>query len=244
MVEQNGRRVAGTSTGYADIRKNPLYEVSRTAFGLGVVLGIFLGSLALVRLKNFHLYIVFLCLFHFLEYYITARYNPTKVNVDSFLLNNGVEYIACHTLAILETLIEYVYAPGFKTGRDSRVASVVVVLGYVFILGGQAARSWAMVTASSSFSHVLEKERREDHILVKHGIYRWLRHPSYFGFFWWALGTQMVLLNPVSFVLFAIVLWRFFSARIASEESYLIEFFGNDYVRYRNGVPVRIPFIK
>lgn len=244
MVENNGRTLAGTSAGYADIRKNPLDEVSRTAFGLGIVLGTFLGSLALVRLKNFHLYIVFLCLFHFLEYYITARYNPSKVSVDSFLLNNGVEYLACHTLAILETLVEYVYSPGFKTGKDSRLASSVVVLGYIFVLGGQAARSWAMVTASSSFSHVLAKERLEDHILVKHGIYSWLRHPSYFGFFWWALGTQMILLNPVSFVLFAIVLWRFFSARIASEESYLIQFFGVEYERYRDDVPVRIPFIK
>ncbi|QLQ78278.1 hypothetical protein HG537_0A05250 [Torulaspora globosa] len=229
---------------YADIKKNPLDEVSRTSFGLGIVLGIFLGSLGLVRLKNFHFYIVFLCLFHFLEYYITAKYNPSKVNVDSFLLNNGVGYLACHTVAILETLVEYVYMPGFKTGTECRWASGVVVLGYVCVLGGQAVRSWAMVTASSSFSHVLAKERREDHVLVKHGIYSWLRHPSYFGFFWWALGTQMILLNPVSFVLFAIVLWRFFKARIASEESYLIEFFGIEYERYRNDVPVRIPFIK
>lgn len=244
MVGNDDHQVAGTTRRYADIRKNPLDEVSRTAFGLGITLGIFLGSLALVRLKNFHFYMIFLCLFHFLEYYITARYDPSKVNVDSFLLNNGAAYLICHILAIFETLVEYVYAPGFKTVQKSRVAWVVVVLGYVCVLGGQAVRSWAMATAGSSFSHVLQKEKQDDHVLVKHGIYSWLRHPSYFGFFWWALGTQMILLNPISFVLFAVVLWKFFHARVASEEVYLIKFFGDEYVRYRREVPVRIPFIR
>lgn len=43
---------------------------------------------------------------------------------------------------------------------------------------------------------------------------RWFRHPSYAGFFYWALGTQLVLQNPISFLGFLIVLWRFFSQRI------------------------------
>lgn len=42
---------------------------------------------------------------------------------------------------------------------------------------------------------------------------RWFRHPSYAGFFYWALGTQMMLQNPVSFIGFAILLWRFFYQR-------------------------------
>lgn len=31
------------------------------------------------------------------------------------------------------------------------------------------------------------------HQLVKTGIYAWSRHPSYAGFVWWALGTQVGL---------------------------------------------------
>lgn len=244
MLDHDESRRSDLNKKYADIRRNPLDEVSRTAFGLGIVLGIFLGSLTVVRLKNFHFYIVFLSLFHFLEYYITARYDPLKVNVDSFLLNNGAAYLVCHIMAIVETLIEYVWAPGFKTGYGSPVSSFVVVLGYFCVLGGQAVRSWAMATAGSSFSHILQKQKQDDHVLVKHGIYGWFRHPSYFGFFWWALGTQMILLNPISFLLFAIILWRFFKARIASEEIYLVNFFGDEYVRYRGEVPTRIPFIK
>ena len=40
------------------------------------------------------------------------------------------------------------------------------------------------------------------------------RHPSYFCFFYWAMGTQIALANPVSTLVFAIVLWRFFNRRI------------------------------
>jgi len=42
-----------------------------------------------------------------------------------------------------------------------------------------------------------------------------MRHPSYAGFFAWALGTQILLGNPIGTVVFAVVLWRFFSQRIA-----------------------------
>lgn len=43
---------------------------------------------------------------------------------------------------------------------------------------------------------------------------RWSRHPSYVGFFYWAIATQLVLGNVVSTLAFAVVLGRFFSARI------------------------------
>ncbi|CAN0453530.1 unnamed protein product, partial [Hapterophycus canaliculatus] len=36
-----------------------------------------------------------------------------------------------------------------------------------------------------------ERQREESHQLVTSGVYRFLRHPSYFGWFWWSLGTQV-----------------------------------------------------
>jgi protein-S-isoprenylcysteine O-methyltransferase Ste14 len=48
-------------------------------------------------------------------------------------------------------------------------------------------------------------------------IHSYMRHPSYFGFFYWALGTQLLLCNPVSAVAFSIFLWRFFNHRIRGE---------------------------
>jgi hypothetical protein len=60
----------------------------------------------------------------------------------------------------------------------------------------------------------VQSKHQAGHVLVKSGLYGYLRHPSYFGFFWWGLGTQLVLGNAVCFVGYALVLWRFFSSRI------------------------------
>lgn len=228
----------------ADITQNPLHEVVLTSFSLGIVLGSAFGSLMITPLKNFNFYVTSLCLFHFLEYYITAKYNPRKVNKDSFLLRNGAEYLISHSIAFVECALEYMYAPSYYSNARSKLTTIIVILGYTFIIVGQLARSLAMFTAGKSFSHVVQKTKDPDHVLVKNGIYKYLRHPSYFGFFWWALGTQMILLNPLSFLLFVIVLWRFFNHRIILEEAFLIKFFGDEYLQYKAHVPVRIPFIK
>lgn len=97
-----------------------------------------------------------------------------------------------------------------------------------------------MIHAGTNFSHMLAFRKAQGHVLVTDGIYRyahnfqdvdpipgtneafsWFRHPSYAGFFHWALGTQLVLQNPVSFFFFAVVLWRFFNRRIRGEYCYI-----------------------
>lgn len=100
-----------------------------------------------------------------------------------------------------------------------------------------------MVKAGQSFNHIVQQKRGDTHVLVTDGIYALFRHPSYFGFFWWALGTQMVMGNAVCFWLYAGVLWRFFSGRVKVEEEYLVQFFGDGYREYRRRVGTKIPGI-
>jgi protein-S-isoprenylcysteine O-methyltransferase Ste14 len=45
-------------------------------------------------------------------------------------------------------------------------------------------------------------------------LYAYFRHPSYFGFFWWGIGTQVMLGNTLCLVAYAGVLWYFFMKRI------------------------------
>jgi protein-S-isoprenylcysteine O-methyltransferase len=37
--------------------------------------------------------------------------------------------------------------------------------------------------------------------------------------------------------------WRFFANRIPYEEALLVEFFGGEYVRYRQATPTWLPYI-
>ncbi|KAL3232152.1 Protein-S-isoprenylcysteine O-methyltransferase [Nakaseomyces bracarensis] len=229
---------------YPDIRKNPLDSIALTSFGLGILLGTFVGLLCYNGFKNFNIYIIALSLFHFLEFYITSRVNPGKVHSESFLLNNGIGYLAAHLFAITECIIETYYFPRAKRFNFTSLNQLISIIGFILILIGQVIRSLAMYQAGKSFSHILKTEKLKDHTLVTDGIYKYLRHPSYFGFFWWAVGTQMLLLNPIAFIVFVVVLWKFFNKRITIEEKYLVRFFDEQYLNYRKIVHVWIPFIQ
>ena len=100
-----------------------------------------------------------------------------------------------------------------------------------------------MAHAGPNFNHVVQAHKRPSHQLVTHGIYSWLRHPAYFGFFWWSLGTQLVLGNVACLVGFAVVLGGFFRRRVKREEELLVRFFGGEYVMYRGGTWVGVPFV-
>lgn len=72
---------------------------------------------------------------------------------------------------------------------------------------------------------------------------RLVRHPSYVGFFYWAVGSQLLLSNIVSTIGFMYVLGRFFRNRIIHEEAYLKRFFGKDYLVYMARVGSGLPFL-
>lgn len=93
-------------------------------------------------------------------------------------------------------------------------------------------------------SFQVQFEHHQGHELVTHGVYSLMRHPSYVGWFWWSIGTQVVLANPVCFVIYSIASWKFFHDRIFMEEITLLNFFGEEYYKYQQRVPTGLPFIR
>lgn len=259
--------------------KRSLSGISLRAFCLGTSLGL-TTSLTLVLLAlqipywRVPFFIAALSLFHFLEFYITATYNTPAADVKAFLLSsNGWAYNVAHGTAMVECLVSQYFLPNRWTLNVLSVTLPVPILGSVslsllLVLGlglttlGQVIRSLAMAQAASNFNHHVQSQHKAGHVLVRHGLYAVLRHPSYFGFFWWGLGTQLVLGNVACFVGYALVLWKFFSTRIKreflwsffsnrviadallGEEAFLVRFFGDEYVQYRKTTPVGIPFIR
>jgi len=111
------------------------------------------------------------------------------------------------------------------------------------VFGGQFIRSLSMYTAGSNFHHGIRYKKTANHELITYGIYTHLRHPAYFGWFWWSVGTQILLRNPISVICYALASWMFFHFRIREEEKTLIHIFGDDYIRYQKRTYIGIPFI-
>ncbi|XWW92720.1 hypothetical protein V2A60_000646 [Cordyceps javanica] len=189
-------------------------------------------------------FLLALSTFHFLEFWVTARRNTRVATTDSFLLTaNWPAYAIAHAAAFAECVVVSVFFPARRWGGGVGAGRLCLALGLVLVVLGQAVRSAAMLRAGASFNHQIQWAKADSHVLVTTGVYAWLRHPSYFGFFYWGLGTQLVLGNVVCFFAYAGVLWYFFSRRIRVEEAKLVEFFQDDYVQYRKRVGTWMPFI-
>ncbi len=81
---------------------------------------------------------------------------------------------------------------------------------------------------------------KQDHALVLTGPYRWMRHPIYSGLLLLVLGTAIVFGIIASFVglcLIFIGLW----AKLRTEESFMLQQFGEQYRDYKQRVKALIP---
>jgi protein-S-isoprenylcysteine O-methyltransferase len=214
------------SPAYLPRGSKSLSGISMRAFSLGLVLGLSF-SLSLFLMAHTTLwrapaFLALLSLFHFLEYWTTARYNTAQANTSAFLLtSNGPAYSFAHSAAMLEFLISHYFGLSFiHLWVPERYKYVPLALGVLLLLVGQTTRSLAMAQAGKNFNHHVQTKRAASHELVTDGIYAWLRHPSYFGFFWWGLGTQLLLGNSLCFIGYSLVLWRFFWGRIRGTYSF------------------------
>jgi protein-S-isoprenylcysteine O-methyltransferase len=212
----------------------------QSVFHRGVFLGTFTG-LGIVlstttSAKGMGMYLIFISIFHFLEY-VCIAINTTQVTLSAFLLNHSAEYNVAIIASILEYLVEWYFFPFMKS------LNWITNLAIMLSLGGQLLRSCAMLSAKSNFTHIVRRSKVEGHQLVKTGVYRYFRHPSYTGFFYWAVFLQLVLMNPICFLAYIKTLANFFSDRILTEEESLIEFFGQDYIEYRKDTWLLIPEI-
>ena len=225
--------------------RKSLSGIATRGFVLGITFGVCstltILSIRVTQAWRATFFLQALSLFHFLEYYMTARHNTPAANINAFLLSqNGRAYNTAHTVAFAECLLSFAIFPTWQKRLSN---PYTVALGLCMMILGQAIRSAAMAHAGTNFNHTVQTKRNEGHVLVTSGIYAWFRHPSYFGFFWWGIGTQVVLGNIFCGIAYLVILWGFFRSRIRKEEELLMTFFGEEYTKYRNRTPVRIPFI-
>lgn len=175
--------------------------------------------------------------FHSSEYLLAiAFHGGPNVTLGSLLITKN--YLFAMVFSLLEYVVEIVLVPELKEHWW------ISYLGLAIVITGEIIRKLAIITAGNAFTHLIRTHHDERHELVTHGIYRFIRHPGYLGFFIWSVGTQIMLCNPLSTIGFAIVVWRFFYQRIPYEEYFLRQFFGAEYNEYARRVPSGVPFVR
>ena len=225
---------------YREFEPNGRGLAALTGFLLGLACLLPLGLLLLAPATSpFAVYFFLLIIFHMAEYLLTAAFRPDTLSFDNFLLNHSTAYQACVLMAWTEYWLEFSFFSSMGRGWGALNS-----LGLLICLVGLVSRSLGMATASTNFSHKIEERKRDEHRLVTHGIYAHLRHPAYFGFFWWSVGTQILLCNPICVIGYAGATWHFFYDRIPHEEALLIQFFGEQYRAYMKDTVIGIPFIE
>ena len=111
----------------------------------------------------------------------------------------------------------------------------------LLLVAGLAIRWTAILTLGRFFSTSVAIQ--QDHRLVRTGLFRLVRHPSYSGLLLLFLGMALSFGNWLSF---AVIVLPFLAAllhRIRLEESSLVEALGQDYVEYCRSTKRLLPGI-
>ncbi|KAM8707724.1 hypothetical protein ACLKA7_014801 [Drosophila subpalustris] len=222
------------------VLRNSDYQIAIRASFLGFTeaVSVLVICFAPTPWQQFGVYGCFMSFFHYSEFLVIAWANPRTLSLDSFMLNHSVHYGLAAAASWVEFILELYFLPDFKRYGH------IWLLGVAMCACGEVIRKMAIITAGRSFTHLVQNEKHSDHKLITSGVYAYSRHPSYVGWFYWSIGTQLILMNPLCICIYTLVSWLFFHDRIYVEEYSLLNFFQSDYVRYQNRVPTGLPFIK
>lgn len=113
--------------------------------------------------------------------------------------------------------------------------------GLLLIVIGMIIRYTALRTLGRFFT--VNLSIHENHKLVDHGLYKYIRHPSYSGSLLSFLGFSLSLSNWLSMIIIFVPVFISFLCRIRVEESLLLEQFGLKYEDYIKKTKRLIPLI-
>jgi len=117
---------------------------------------------------------------------------------------------------------------------------IVSAVGLILFVTGVAIRLVGKRTLGKYYSYGLRT--LPDHKLVKHGIYRYVRHPISLAVLIYDPGIPLFFSSLYGFLvmlgLAPLILYR-----IRIEEKMLIERFGDEYREYMRGTKKLIPFV-
>lgn len=126
------------------------------------------------------------------------------------------------------------------TTRIIPLETPYVLGGAILTLAGMAFSLWARAILGTNWSATVTI--KENHTLVSRGPYQIVRHPIYTGFLLGLLGTSFVYGLARCFIGILVVGFAFW-LKSQTEEQFMVQRFGQQYLDYRRQVRALIPYV-
>jgi len=129
---------------------------------------------------------------------------------------------------------------GFLGGRLWPATAEAFFIGAAIVVLGLGFSIWARIVLGRNWSGIVTV--KQDHELVRSGPYRWVRHPIYTGLLL-AFAGSAIARGQWRGILAVVIVFAAFWFKLRLEERWMVETFGDAYVRYQAEVPALIPFL-
>jgi protein-S-isoprenylcysteine O-methyltransferase len=120
------------------------------------------------------------------------------------------------------------------------VTPAIALAGFAIVLCGIAFSIWARLILGANWSGIITL--KEDHTLVRRGPYRIVRHPIYTGLLVALLGSALQYGEVRSMLAVPVCAFGFW-LKSQTEERFMVQRFGDDYLRYQHEVRALLPFV-
>jgi protein-S-isoprenylcysteine O-methyltransferase Ste14 len=183
---------------------------------------------------NLHLFVVVIWILseillnRFLRSSQTDKTHADRQSLRSIWITIMVALPVAHILSL--------YTP-FRIGSSP----AVIQTGLILIVAGMIYRFIAIYTLGRYFT--VDVAIRQDHRIIRKGMYSYMRHPSYLGSLISFLGNGFVLNNWIGLAVSFIPVLIAFLYRIKVEEELLVLNFGQEYLDYKKKTWRLIPFV-
>ena len=124
---------------------------------------------------------------------------------------------------------------------DGNPGAVRFAAGIALMWIGIVYRQWSVFTLGSLFRTTVFVQ--DDHRLITHGVYGWIRHPSYAGLLMTVLGDGLTMGNWLSLLACVAGILAALAWRIHVEEQAMRDRFGGDYDNYVKRSWTIVPFL-
>jgi len=154
-----------------------------------------------------------------------------------------VRFGAVEAITLLEPLVLAVTAIVLLVGRPpassvSAGEAIAALAGALVAILGLGLILWTLVSWRNLFvGHAILADQQ----LITHGAYHLVRHPGYLGALLIWGGLSLCFLSYVAAAITALYVIPAYLLYVRSEERMMLDTFGDQYVSYRDNVPMLVP---